>query len=171
MIYRGVGNGKYGPMAAKSAGILMYKQDKGTPLVLLVHPGGPYWRGKDDGAWSIPKGLLGEGEDAQAAARREFAEELGADAIGPLQALGTIRQSSGKLVEAFALEGEYAVEMLISNSFELEWPPGSGRMESFPEVDRAGWFSLPEARRKILASQQPLLDRFEAMLHARIARS
>ncbi len=149
---------------AKSAGILMYRHDEGNVRVLLVHPGGPFWQNKDQGAWSIPKGLIEEGEDAATAARREFSEELGSPAEGPLQPLGTIRQSGGKLVEAFGLEGDLDVGSITSGLFALEWPPHSGQIREFPEVDRAEWFTLQEARSKMLAGQHPFLDRLEAML-------
>lgn len=129
--------------------------------VLLVHPGGPFWRRRDDGAWSIPKGLVEAGEDSAAAARREFAEELGATPQGLLLPLGTIRQAGGKWVEAFAVEGDFDAAAMKSNSFKIEWPPRSGRVRDFPEVDRAAWFGLPEARQKILAAQRPFLDRLE----------
>jgi predicted NUDIX family NTP pyrophosphohydrolase len=151
-------------MAAQSAGILLYKRCEGRLVVLLVHPGGPFWHAKDLGAWSIPKGEPVAGEASEATARREFTEELGSAPIGALQALGRIRQRGGKQVEAFALEGDFDVDSLSGNSFEMEWPPRSGRRQSFPEVDRAEWFELPEARRKILAGQQPLLDRLEGLL-------
>lgn len=151
-------------MAAGSAGILMYKRRGRELLVLLVHPGGPFWRTKDLGSWSIPKGERGEGEDAETTARREFAEELGEAATGLLQPLGGIRQRGGKYVEAFALEGEFDVDRLASNSFEMEWPPRSGRRQSFPEVDRAAWFSLHEAREKINAAQREFIDRLEDQL-------
>lgn len=152
-------------MAALSAGILLYKfvsKQAGRELrVLLVHPGGPFWRNKDDGAWSIPKGELQSDEEAEAAARREFMEELGANPSGPLVALGSIRQRGGKQVEAFALEGDLEVERIAGNSFEIEWPPRSGRRQSFPEVDRAAWFSPQDARRKINPGQVPFIDRLE----------
>jgi predicted NUDIX family NTP pyrophosphohydrolase len=151
-------------MPSQSAGILLYKRRHGQVLVLLVHPGGPFWRRKDDGAWSIPKGEIAAGESAEAAARREFAEELGQPPTGgPLRPLGLIRQPGGKQVEAFAVEGDFDVDALSSNSFEIEWPPRSGRRQSFPEVDRAVWFALAEARVKINAGQQPLLDRLRAL--------
>ncbi len=142
----------------------MYRRQGGALEVLLVHPGGPFWRHKDFGAWSIPKGGFGEGEDAESAARREFAEELGGAAIGPLEALGEVRQRGGKRVTAFALEGDLDVAAIRSNAFELEWPPRSGRIQTYPEVDRAGWFGLAEAHDKILASQRPFLDRLVASL-------
>jgi predicted NUDIX family NTP pyrophosphohydrolase len=154
-------------MPAQSAGILMYKCRRGEIEVLLVHPGGPFWQRKDRGAWSIPKGEFAQGEDPELAARREFAEELGRIPAGPLRALGHIRQRGGKQVEAFALEGDFEVESLSSNSFEIEWPPRSGRVQSFPEVDRAAWFTLAEARGKINAGQQPLLDRLEMLCRNR----
>ncbi|MDR6288171.1 putative NUDIX family NTP pyrophosphohydrolase [Inquilinus ginsengisoli] len=148
-------------MATESAGILMHKRLGGRLLVLLVHPGGPFWRRKDLGAWSIPKGELAEGEGAEAAARREFSEELGVEIPGPLRPLGRIRQRGGKQVSSFTLEGDLDVDQIRSSEFQLEWPPHSGRIQSFPEVDRAEWFDLPTAREKILASQRPLLDRLE----------
>ena len=151
-------------MATESAGILLYRREDGQLLVLLVHPGGPFWRRKDLGAWSIPKGERVAGEDPAVNARREFAEELGNTPAGPLQPLGSIRQRGGKQVEAFALEGAFDPERLSSNTFEIEWPPRSGRRESFPEVDRAAWFSMADARVKILDGQRPLLDRLEALL-------
>lgn len=150
-------------MAAISAGILMYRR-RGCQLeVLLVHPGGPFWRNKNLGAWSIPKGEYGPDEEAATAARREFGEELGVEAAGDLKSLGEVKQRSGKRVTAFTLEGDLDITMIRSNRFEMEWPPRSGRVQSFPEVDRAGWFSLPEAHEKILAAQRPFLDRIAAL--------
>jgi predicted NUDIX family NTP pyrophosphohydrolase len=151
-------------MAAESAGILMYRRRDGVVELLLIHPGGPYWRNKDAGAWSIPKGEYGPDEKPEAAARREFAEELGFAAEGVLRPLGDIRQKGGKRVTAFALEGDLDTSSINSISFEMEWPRGSGRIRSFPEVDRADWFTLAEAREKILASQVPLIDRLLALL-------
>lgn len=148
-------------MAAQSAGILLFKHDGRRLLVLLVHPGGPFWRNKDDGAWTIPKGERADGEDAETAARREFTEELGATPPGELIPLGRIRQRGGKQVDGFALEGDLDVERVSGNSFEIEWPPRSGRRQSFPEVDRAAWFSPDEARRKINVGQRPFIDRLE----------
>jgi predicted NUDIX family NTP pyrophosphohydrolase len=147
----------------KSAGILMYKRTADGVSVLLVHPGGPFWSKRDLGAWSIPKGEYGDGEEAEAAARREFAEELGGEFHGRLTPLGEVRQKAGKVVAAFAAEGDFDAAGLASNSFEMEWPPRSGRRQSFPEVDRAEWFALPVARQKIIAGQCPLLDRLEAI--------
>jgi predicted NUDIX family NTP pyrophosphohydrolase len=152
-------------VAERSAGILLYRHRGGSePEILLVHFGGPYWRGKEAGAWSIPKGLIGDGESAEAAARREFREELGSAAEGTLRPLETIRQKGGKIVEAFALEGDLDAEAIESNLFTIEWPPRSKRMASFPEVDRARWFALDEARAMILPSQQPLIDALAALL-------
>jgi predicted NUDIX family NTP pyrophosphohydrolase len=147
-----------------SAGILLYRQDDDALRVLLAHPGGPFWRQRDAGAWTIPKGAPAGGESTQAAARREFAEETGTDPVGTLQPLGEIRQRGGKQVEAFALEADFDVATLRSNLFELEWPPRSGRVASFPEVDRVEWFTLDDARAKILPSQAPLLDRLASLL-------
>jgi len=155
-------------MAKQSAGILMYRQTGNDHEVLLVHPGGPFWRNKDLSAWSIPKGEYSEGDDPELTARREFAEETGAVLDGELQSLGSIRQAGGKVVTGFAVEGDFDVAGLISNTFEIEWPPRSGRKEIFPEVDRAQWFSFDEAHRKIIAGQRPLLDRLQEILAPRI---
>lgn len=127
--------------------------------VLLVHPGGPFWANKDEGAWSIPKGEFGAGEDAEAVARREFAEELGIALSAPLRPLGEVRQRGGKIVEAFAAEFDLNVDAIASNTFEIEWPPRSGKRKSFPEVDRAAWFDLTTAREKINAAQREFLAR------------
>jgi predicted NUDIX family NTP pyrophosphohydrolase len=136
----------------------MYKRAE-LVRVLLVHPGGPLWAKRDLGAWSIPKGEYGEDEDPLAAAIREFAEETGARPHGAFHPLGELKQAGGKLVTAYALEGEFDVGAFRSNLFEMEWPPRSGRRRSFPEVDRAEWFPLADARAKILAAQRPFLDR------------
>ncbi len=133
-------------------------------LVLLVHPGGPFWKNKDAGAWSIPKGEYDDAEEPLAAAKREFAEELGALPAGEVTPLGEIRQKAGKVVTAFALEGEFDCATFKCNSFEIEWPPNSGKRASFPEIDQAQWFSLDEARRKINPAQAELIDRLEAAL-------
>lgn len=145
-------------MPKRSAGLLMYRRSGGTLEVLLVHPGGPFWMKKDAGAWSIPKGEYEAGEEPLAAAAREFQEETGLVARGPYTPLTPIRQQGGKVVEAWAFEGDCDAESLKSTTFSLEWPRGSGRRQEFPEVDRAGWFGLDEARRKILPAQAALLD-------------
>jgi predicted NUDIX family NTP pyrophosphohydrolase len=148
---------------AASAGILMYRGTKPSLEVLLVHPGGPFWRNKDDGAWSIPKGEIEAGENPGDAAQREFMEELGSAPSQPLRSLGEVRQRGGKRVHAFAVKGNLDVQTVASNTFEMEWPPKSGRLQTFPEIDRAEWFTLPVARTKILESQRPLLDRLEQL--------
>ncbi len=145
-------------MPKRSAGILMWKRDPAL-RVLLVHPGGPFWAKKDLGAWSIPKGEHAEGEDALAAARREFAEELGVEPKGEVTPLGEIKQKSGKRVAGFALHGDFDVAALASNTFELEWPPCSGKAAIFPEVDRAQWFTPEEAKAKINPAQRELIER------------
>jgi predicted NUDIX family NTP pyrophosphohydrolase len=143
-----------------SAGILAYRKGESGLEVLLVHPGGPFWRNKDDGAWSIPKGEMDGEDEPERVARREFAEELGPSAsIGRLQALGEIRQRGGKRVIAFAGEGNFDPVALTSNPFEIEWLPRSGRRQNFPEIDRAEWFDIESARAKILLAQRDLLDR------------
>jgi len=147
-------------VATRSAGLLLYRVGADGPSVLLVHPGGPIWATRDDGAWSIPKGEFQEGEDARLVARREFAEELGREppSTGWLE-LGEITQAGGKRVTAFAAAGDLDASSATSNTFELEWPPRSGRRQVFPEVDRAEWFGLTEARTKLNAAQAALLDR------------
>ena len=146
-----------------SAGILAYRKGARGLEVLLVHPGGPFWRKKDSGAWSIPKGEIDAADDPEQAARREFAEELGPSAsVGPLQGLGEVRQRGGKRVIAFAAEGDFDPAALSSNTFDIEWPPRSGR-QSFPEVDRAEWFDIDFARQKMLSAQVELLDRLLAI--------
>jgi predicted NUDIX family NTP pyrophosphohydrolase len=148
-------------MPKRSAGILMYRRgDKGLEL-LLVHPGGPFWRKRDAGAWSIPKGEYSPGEDPLAVAAREFEEETGARARGEFQPLGELIQKGGKIVAAWAVEGDLDPATINSNTFEIEWPPKSGRKATFPEIDRAGWFSPEQAREKILPSQSPFITRLE----------
>lgn len=147
-----------------SAGVLIYRRTPAGLEVLLVKPGGPYWRNKDVGAWQIPKGGIDAGESAEAAARREAMEELGVTLTGSLQPLGDIRQAGGKLVTAFAVEQELDAETIVSNTFAMEWPPRSGHMGEFPEIEAARWMSLGEARAAILPSQEPLLDRLLALL-------
>jgi predicted NUDIX family NTP pyrophosphohydrolase len=148
----------------RSAGILLHRRGDAGLEVLLVHPGGPFWAKKDAGAWSIPKGEHDDGEDAQACALREFAEETGsAPSPGELTDLGEVRQKSGKVVRAWALAGDLDPAAVRSNSFEMEWPPRSGRRQAFPEVDRAGWFGLDEAREKINPAQAAFLDRLREL--------
>ncbi|MEZ5210052.1 NUDIX domain-containing protein [Gordonia sp. PP30] len=154
-------------MAEHSAGILLYRGRGDDLRVLLVHPGGPFFAKKDDGAWSIPKGLVEEGEDLLAAARREFAEETGhAVPDGIATDLGQVRLRGGKYVTAFALEGDFDPDTLRSNTFELAWPPRSGRTQVFPEVDRAGWFGVDEAAVKLNPAQVPLIERLREALGA-----
>lgn len=143
---------------------MLYRLATGGLEVLLVHPGGPFWARRDLGAWSIPKGEYGPDETPLAAARREFAEELGVAAPeGPVEDLGEVRQKSGKRVRAWALAGDLDPSRVRSNTFTLEWPPRSGVTQEFPEVDRAAWFELTVAREKITAAQVPLLDRVEEL--------
>ena len=153
-------------MATKrSAGILLYRLNGGEPEVLLVHPGGPFWAKKDEGAWSIPKGEYDDAEDPQACARREFKEETGTElAPGELADLGSVKQKSGKQVTAWAAEGELDAAAVTSNTFEMEWPPRSGGRQSFPEVDRAEWFDLDSARGKLNPAQTAFLDRLAELL-------
>jgi predicted NUDIX family NTP pyrophosphohydrolase len=151
-------------MAEYSAGILLYRRREGVLEVLLIHPGGPFWRNRDVGAWMIPKGGVEEGEEPLACALREFEEEVGTRLAGTPRPLCRIRQRGGKWVEAFALEGDLDADAIVSNHFELEVPPRSGRFRSYPEVDRAAWFSLADARAMILPSQSPILDALEASL-------
>jgi|ERR1700674_800166 predicted NUDIX family NTP pyrophosphohydrolase len=147
-----------------SAGLLLYRIRHAAIEVLLVHPGGPYWKTKDDGAWSIPKGEFSPAEDPLVAARREFFEETGVAIEGDLRALKPIQQPGGKIVHAWAVEGDLDPTTIVSNTFEIEWPPRSGRLQSFPEIDRGAWFALPEATRKILRGQVPLLEELAQML-------
>jgi predicted NUDIX family NTP pyrophosphohydrolase len=152
------------PVPVTSAGLLLFRRE---PLeVLLVHPGGPFWARKDEGAWSIPKGECEPGEEPRARALIEFEEETGTalDPQTPLLDLGAVRQRGGKTVVAFAAEGELDADAIVSNTFELEWPPRSGRRQTFPEVDRAAWFGLEEARRRINPAQAELIDRLAGTL-------
>ncbi|HET9657459.1 MAG TPA: NUDIX domain-containing protein [Kineosporiaceae bacterium] len=155
--------------ATPSAGLLLFRRT-GTPPrleVLLAHPGGPYWRHKDNGAWSIPKGEFGAEEDPLAAARREFTEELGLPAPdGPFVPLGSSRQASGKQVSAWAVQGDVAPDSAVSNTVEIEWPPKSGKRITIPEIDRVAWFDLSTAREKINAGQASFLDRLAGLLGA-----
>jgi len=146
-------------MAKRSAGILLYKRLGGELLVLLAHPGGPFWQKRDYGAWTVPKGEFDSDEAPADAARREFREELGVEAVGTLQPLGEIVQKGGKQVIAFALEGDFDVATLRSDTFEIEWPPRSGHRTAFPEIDKVEWMTLPVARKMILQGQAVFLDR------------
>lgn len=146
-------------MPARSAGLLLYRRTKGDVEVLLVHPGGPFWSKKDEGAWSIPKGLIEPGEDELAAAVRETHEELGFEVDGNFMALGEYRQPSGKTVVVWCIEADppFDVDNVDSSEFTIEWPPKSRVFESFPEVDRAGWFTIEKAKEKMLKGQRPIL--------------
>jgi predicted NUDIX family NTP pyrophosphohydrolase len=144
-------------MAKTSAGILLFRRRPAGVEVMLVHPGGPFWAKKDTGAWSIPKGLVNEGEDRLAAAKREFLEETGMAIAGECLDLGAHKQPGGKTIAAFAQEGDFNSASLTSNAFTIEWPPHSGRMAEFPEVDKAGWFSLGEAMEKATKGQRPII--------------
>lgn len=147
-------------MPQRSAGLLIYRRTAGVMEFLLVHPGGPFWARKDEGAWSIPKGLIDDKEDELDAARREAEEELGVAIDGDFQPVGSYKQPGGKTVIAWSVEADIDVDAVRSNTFTMEWPPRSGAMKEFPEVDKAGWFSLPEAGTKILNGQRPMLDDF-----------
>jgi predicted NUDIX family NTP pyrophosphohydrolase len=142
--------------ARESAGILLHRA--GRSEVLLVHPGGPFWRNKDLGAWSIPKGEAEPGEDLLGVARRELREEVGVDVDGTFLPLSPVRQAGGKVVHAWAVEADVDANAIVSNTYQMEWPPRSGRQQRFPEVDRAAWFDVAEARRRILSGQVPLID-------------
>jgi predicted NUDIX family NTP pyrophosphohydrolase len=151
-------------MSKKSAGILFFREVSGRLEVLLTHPGGPFWVKKDHGSWSIPKGEVEEGEDPLTAARREVAEETGLTATGEPIPLGQLRQPSGKIVHAWAMRGDFDPAKLKSSTVSIEWPPKSGRQQEFPEIDRAAWFTVESARRKILKGQVGFLDRLQQEL-------
>ena len=151
-------------MGKRSAGLLLYRRREGALEVFLVHPGGPYWAKKDLGAWTIPKGEIEEGEDELAAARREFAEETGVRLEGEFRPLAPIRQKGGKTVVAWSIEGDCDAAACASITFSMEWPPRSGKRAEFPEVDRAQWFPMTEARERILEAQVPLLEELENQL-------
>jgi predicted NUDIX family NTP pyrophosphohydrolase len=150
-------------MARTSAGLLLFRRKDAHLEVLLVHPGGPLWATKDEGAWSIPKGEIASGEDPLSAARREFEEELGSAVSGEFVELSPIRQASGKLVHSWAVEADFDPATLHSGTFSMEWPPRSGRQQHFPEVDRAEWFAIDDARRKINKAQIALLDQLSSL--------
>lgn len=152
----------------QSAGLLLFRGHATDLEILLGHSGGPFWKNKDDGAWSIAKGLIGADEAPLSAARREFAEETGHDPEGLFLPLGEARQPGGKVVQAWAVEGDWDAALIRSNTFEMEWPPRSGRLRTFPEVDRAVWFTVADARRKILKGQAIFVDRLlEALAEGR----
>jgi predicted NUDIX family NTP pyrophosphohydrolase len=151
-------------MARQSAGLLVYRRRGDRVEVFLVHPGGPFWARKDRGAWSIPKGEFGNDQDPLAAARREFEEETGFSARGEFTPLDPVKQTGGKVVHAWSCAGDCAPTAIRSNTFSMEWPRRSGKQQEFPEVDRADWFTLEQARDKILKSQRPLLDQLAALL-------
>jgi predicted NUDIX family NTP pyrophosphohydrolase len=151
-------------MAGKlSAGILLYRVCSGAPEVFLVHPGGPFWTNKDAGAWSLPKGEFEDGDDPLETAQREFLEETGSAVGGPFAALTPRKQKSGKLVHAWAVEGDIDASSIRSNTFSMEWPPRSGKQQEFPEVDRGEWFTIPAAREKIQEGQLGFLDELELL--------
>ena len=154
-----------------SAGILLFRIRGDVPEVFLIHPGGPYWCNKDAGAWSIPKGLLEEGDDELAAAKREFQEETGSVIDGEFIALAPLKQASGKLVHAWAVEGDIDASTITSNRFLMEWPPRSGKQQAFPEVDRGAWFTLETAIKKILDGQRGFIDQLRGQLDARAKAS
>ena len=162
------GNCREGGLTTVSAGIVLFRRGLLGIEILLVHPGGPFWARKDDAAWSIPKGEIDPGEDLAAAARREFAEEVGAVPTGPLVPLGRFRAPGGKVIAAFALEGDFDADTLRSNTIEIEWPPRSGRKRTIPEVDRAAWVDLETAARKLHRGQVPILDALKTEIAGRL---
>jgi predicted NUDIX family NTP pyrophosphohydrolase len=151
-------------MGKKAAGILLYRKKGSSLEVFLIHPGGPFWSKKDESAWSIPKGEFLENEDPLTAAKREFQEETGFSVEGPFVSIGSVKQSSGKVVQAWACEGDVDASAIQSNTFQLEWPPHSGKYQDFPEADRAEWFPMDVARQKILKVQLPFLQNLEHVL-------
>jgi len=151
-------------MAKQSAGVLMYRRRAGGVEVFLIHPGGPFWSRKDDGAWAIPKGEFTAEEPPLDAAKREFQEETGFPISGDFLPLEPIRQAGGKIVHAWVIEGDCDADAVKSNTFSMEWPLRSGQLKTFPEVDRAGWFTLEQAEVKMLTSQRPLLDQFRRLV-------
>jgi predicted NUDIX family NTP pyrophosphohydrolase len=154
-------------MGKKAAGILLYRRKGSSLEVFLIHPGGPFWANKDESSWSIPKGEFLENEDPLTAAKREFQEETGFSVEGPFASIGFIKQSSGKTVQAWACEGDLDASAIQSNSFQIEWPPRSGKYQEFPEADRAEWLPIALARKKILKVQLPLLEKLERLLQSK----
>jgi len=151
-------------MSQKSAGIVLYRIQNKSLEVFLVHPGGPYWSKKDEGAWSIPKGEINEDEEPLAAAKREFQEETGIKISGEFIQLNPVKQKGGKIVYAWAIEGDIDPQKIKSISFEIEWPPRSGKMKSFPEIDKAAWFQLSDAQKKIIEAQSALIKELESKI-------
>jgi predicted NUDIX family NTP pyrophosphohydrolase len=147
-----------------SAGLLLFRRPRGRLEVLLAHPGGPFWRGRDLGAWTIPKGLVAAGEELLAAARREFEEETGIRPQEPFLPLGSVRQKAGKVIHAWAWEGDADASAIVSNTATVEWPRGSGRSITYPEVDRCAWFDPPTARTRLNPAQAELIDRWQAVV-------
>jgi predicted NUDIX family NTP pyrophosphohydrolase len=147
-----------------SAGLLMYRTHSGNLQVLLAHPGGPFFKNKDDGSWTVPKGEVEEGEDLLSTAQREFKEETGIAPNGPFIQLMPIKQKGGKIVHAWGFEGDFDPRTIVSNTFKLEWPPKSGRLVEFPEIDRAEFFGVPAAKQKLKAAQIPLIEELEAIV-------
>ena len=158
------GRSRSAPRRNTSAGLVLFRRGAKGLEIFLAHPGGPLWKSRDIGAWTIPKGLIDEGEDPLAAARREFREETGIDASGPFLPLGTIRQKAGKVVHGWAWEGDADAAATTSNSAKMEWPRKSGRWVSYPEIDRCGWFSADAAREKMNPAQAEFIDRLESLL-------
>jgi predicted NUDIX family NTP pyrophosphohydrolase len=157
-------------MTKVSAGLLVFRRGRGEVDVLLVHPGGPLWVGRDVGAWSLPKGEVGPAEAALDAAKREFHEETGFSVDGDFVPLSPLRQRSGKVIHAWAVQGDCDPRYLRSNTFSLEWPPRSGRTEQFPEVDRAAWFSIDEASRRIVPGQMGFLRELATLVREHVSR-
>lgn len=151
-------------MAKTSAGLILYRMQSGQLEVLLVHPGGPFWGKKDEGAWFVPKGELNVGEEPLAGAKREFEEETGLKPEGEFLALGSVKQKSGKTIVAWAFEGDCDPSSIKSNTFSIEWPPKSGRQQEFPEIDRAGFFTVPQAKAKMHPVEYPLVLRLHELL-------
>jgi predicted NUDIX family NTP pyrophosphohydrolase len=160
------GRRKPAPRRNTSAGLVLFRRGERGLEIFLAHPGGPLWKSRDVGAWTIPKGLIDEGEDPLAAARREFREETGIDASGPFLPLGTVRQKAGKVVHGWAWEGDADAATTTSNSARMEWPRKSGRWVSYPEIDRCGWFTAAVAREKMNPAQAGFIDRLEELLAA-----